>query len=195
MPSDEGNPVEKTNIYLVGPMGSGKTTIGQRLARQLGLAFYDCDQEIEARTGASVNLIFDIEGEAGFRERERQVLAELTAQRGVLLATGGGTVVSAANRELLGRTGIVVYLRTSVRQQLERLRRDRSRPLLQTRNKEHKLKELAEQRDPLYEELADLVFPSRSRNIDIAVTQIHEAICSFKAAVERSEPDTRGNHS
>jgi len=180
MPSNEGNPVEKTNIYLVGPMGSGKTTIGQRLARKLGLAFYDSDQEIEARTGASVNLIFDIEGEAGFRERERQVLAELTAQRGVLLATGGGTVVSPENRKLLGSTGIVVYLRTSVRQQLERLRRDRSRPLLQTRNKEHKLKELAEQRDPLYEELADLVFPSRSRNIDSAVDQILEAIRAFR---------------
>lgn len=187
MPTNGGNPVEKTNIYLVGPMGSGKTTIGQRLAHKLGLAFYDSDQEIEARTGASVNLIFDIEGEAGFRERERQVLAELTAQRGVLLATGGGTVVSRENRDLLGRTGIVVYLRTSVRQQLERLRRDRSRPLLQTRNKEHKLKELAEQRDPLYEELADLVFPSRSRNIDSAVDQILEAIRAFRTQAPRSE--------
>lgn len=187
MPSSGGNSVEKTNIYLVGPMGSGKTTIGQRLARKLGLAFYDSDQEIEARTGASVNLIFDIEGEAGFRERERQVLAELTAQRGVLLATGGGTVVSRENRELLGRTGIVVYLRTSVRQQLERLQRDHSRPLLQTRNKEHKLKELAEQRDPLYEELADLVFPSRSRNIDSAVDQILEAIRTFRTQAPRSD--------
>ena len=193
MLNDEQFPAERTNVYLVGPMGSGKTTIGQRLARKLGLSFYDSDQEIEARTGASVNLIFDIEGEAGFRERERQVLAELTAQNGVLLATGGGTVITPENRELLRTTGIVVYLRTSVRQQLERLRRDRSRPLLQTRNKEHKLKELAEQRDPLYEELADLVFPSRSRNIDTAVNQIHEAIRTFRAEATRTvfEPETK----
>ena len=181
MPVNEDFPRKKRNIYLVGPMGSGKTTIGQRLARRLELDFYDSDQEIESRTGASVNLIFDVEGEAGFRERERQVLAELAAQCGVLIATGGGTVLSAANREVLKQTGIVVYLRTSVRQQLERLRRDRSRPLLKSGNKEHKLKELAEQRDPLYEEVADLVFPSRSRNIDSAVDQIFDAVRAFEA--------------
>ena len=190
MPVDEDFPVEKRNIYLVGPMGSGKTTIGQRLARSLGLAFYDSDQEIESRTGASVNLIFDVEGENGFRERERQVLAELAAQRGVLVATGGGTVLSAANRELLKRTGIVVYLRTSVRQQLERLKRDRSRPLLKAVNKEHKLKELAEQRDPLYEGVADLVFPSKNRNIDAAVNQIEEAIRTFRSGPEPTTSDT-----
>ena len=190
MPADEDFSRKKRNIYLVGPMGSGKTTIGQRLARRLGLDFYDSDQEIESRTGASVNLIFDVEGEVGFREREHQVLAELAAQSGVLVATGGGTVLSAANREILKRTGIVVYLRTSVRQQLERLRRDRTRPLLKSGNKEHKLKELAEQRDPLYEELADLVFPSRNRNIDSAVDQIHEAICDFKAGKGQVKPFT-----
>ena len=106
------------NVYLIGPMGSGKTTIGQRVARQLGLEFLDCDQELEAQTGASVSLIFDVEGEEGFRERETRMLEKLTARRGVLVATGGGVVLRPENRDLLRRSGLVVYLRTSVAQQL-----------------------------------------------------------------------------
>jgi shikimate kinase len=172
-------PVAKGNIYLIGPMGSGKTTIGNRLAQKLGLKFYDSDHEIETRTGASVSLIFEIEGEAGFRERESRMLQELTALDGVLIATGGGSIVDQANREMLRNSGLVVYLQTSIGQQLGRLGRDRSRPLLQTGNKEFRLLELARHRNPLYEKTADLVFPVKSRNIDNTVNQIYQAICSY----------------
>ena len=161
-------------------MGSGKTTIGNRLAKKLDLAFFDCDEEIEKQTGASVNLIFEIEGETGFRQRESRMLRDLAARNGVLLATGGGAVVSESNRKLLRKNGIVVYLRTSVAQQLNRLRRDRSRPLLQTDNKETRLEELARLRNPMYEAVADLVIPVKNRNIDRTVEQIYQAICSFE---------------
>lgn len=160
------------NIYLIGPMGSGKTTVGQRLAKKLNLEFYDCDHEIEERTGVSINLIFDIEGEDGFRKREHRMLSELTAREGVLIATGGGVVTSEANRTLLRRTGIVIYLKATVSQQMERLRLDKSRPLLQTEDREKKLEELAEARNPWYEELADLRFPARNRNVENTVNQI-----------------------
>ena len=161
-------------------MGSGKTTIGYRLAKKLELEFFDCDQEIENRTGASVNLIFEIEGENGFRMRESRMLRELAARKGVLLATGGGAVVSESNRKLLRKNGIVVYLRTSIDQQLDRLRRDRTRPLLQTDNRETRLQELARLRNPMYEEVADLVVPVKNRNVDKTVDQIYRAICAFE---------------
>jgi len=163
-------------------MGSGKTTIGIRLARRLGLQFFDCDHEIESRTGVSINLIFDIEGEAGFRERETNMLRELAEKSGVLVATGGGAVLSADNREVLRRTGTVVYLETPVQKQLQRLRRDRSRPLLQTRDRAKKREELAQHRNPLYENLADLKFPARAGTIDNAVDRIAEAISSLQHA-------------
>lgn len=156
------------NIYLVGPMGSGKTSIGQRLARELGLEFCDCDHELEEHTGASINLIFDVEGEEGFRQRETAMLRELSGRCGVVLATGGGAILREENRDLLKGTGLVVYLQTTVQQQLNRLRRDRSRPLLQTEDREQKLNDLARQRDPLYESVADLVFPARNRGLDAA---------------------------
>lgn len=157
-------------------MGSGKTTLGQRLAAKLGLDFFDCDHEIEARTGASINLIFDIEGESGFRERETRMLRELTGRDGVLVATGGGAVLADVNRDLLKSTGTVVYLKTPVRKQLHRLRRDRSRPLLQTRERAEKLEELAEIRNPLYEEIADLIFPARSGSIEKTLQKICRAL-------------------
>ncbi len=162
----------QTNVYLIGPMGSGKTTIGRRLAKKLGLEFLDCDHELEARTGASVSLIFDVEGEPGFRARETRMLRELTARQGVLLATGGGTVISEENRKLLSDRGLVVYLRTSVRQQLRRLARDTSRPLLQTDDREEKLARLAEERNPLYEALADIEFPAQDRGLEAAATEL-----------------------
>jgi shikimate kinase len=182
------------NIFLVGPMGSGKSTIGSRLAHKMGLVFYDCDREIETRTGASVKLIFEIEGEARFRERESRMLEELSSRRGVLVATGGGAIVSESNRALLRKSGIVVYLRTTVRQQIERLRRDHSRPLLQTDDKESKLKELAVIRNPLYEEVADLVFPVRDSNIEGTVGQMILALRDFNRQKEANAPpfDTTG---
>jgi len=168
-----------SNIYLIGPMGSGKTTIGQRVAKQLEMEFIDCDRNLEKQTGASVNLIFDVEGESGFRTRESNMLKELTSRHNVLVATGGGTVLKEENRELLKRTGLVVYLQTSVSQQLRRLRLDRTRPLLQEGDRRQKLTRLAAARNPVYEELADLVFPSRNRGPEIAARHLTEAILSY----------------
>jgi shikimate kinase len=168
-----------SNVYLIGPMGSGKTTIGQRLAERLGLEFLDCDHELEEQTGASVNLIFDVEGEEGFRLRETRMLSALTSREGVLVATGGGAVLSAENRKLLSDSGLVVYLRTSVSQQLQRLRRDKSRPLLQTAGRKEKLAQLAEQRNPFYEELADIEFPAQNRSLDIVARKLSEIILSY----------------
>ena len=166
------------NIYLVGPMGSGKTSIGQRLARLLDLEFLDCDHELEAQTGASVSLIFDIEGEEGFRCRETRLLRELTARCGVLVATGGGVILKEENRELLRKSGLVVYLQTPVSKQLRRLKRDRTRPLLQTDNRREKLTRLAEHRNPLYKEVADIVFPAQNRSLDSAAEELARVIRS-----------------
>lgn len=167
-----------SNIYLIGPMGSGKTTIGQRVAKLLDLEFFDSDREMESQTGASVNLIFDIEGETGFRARETKLLQTLTARKNILLATGGGVILKSENRELLRHSGLVVYLKTSVNQQQRRLRRDRSRPLLQTGDRLKKLTELAEARNPLYEGLAHIVFPSQNRGPNIAAKLLANTIQS-----------------
>ncbi len=164
------------NIFLVGPMGSGKTSIGQRVAALLGLQFFDCDHELEKQTGASVSLIFDVEGEEGFRARETKMLDELTSRTGVLVATGGGVILRAENRRLLQDRGTVVYLKTSVSQQLKRLARDRTRPLLQTADRRKKLEAMALQRNPLYQELADIEFPAQNRALDSVAHQLAETI-------------------
>ena len=171
-----------TNVYLIGPMGSGKTTIGQRLAKLMDMEFLDNDHELESHTGANVGLIFDLEGEDGFRKRETAMLKSLVARKNILLATGGGTVVSAKNRELLKHSGLVVYLKTSVSQQLRRLRQDKSRPLLQSVDREEKLANLARERNPLYESLADLTFPSQNRGLDAASRALYNAILSHQTA-------------
>jgi len=168
----------QTNVYLIGPMGSGKTSIGQRLAKKLKLEFLDCDHELEAQTGASVNLIFDVEGEQGFRERETSMLKNLVCRQGVLVATGGGAVLREENRSLMSESGLVVYLQTSVSQQLRRLRRDKSRPLLQTEDRKEKLIRLAEERNPLYEELAEIVFPAQNRALDTVASDLAKLIRS-----------------
>jgi shikimate kinase len=190
-------PDAKKNIYLIGPMGSGKTTIGYRLAQKFGMSFYDSDQEIETQTGASVSLIFEIEGEAGFRQREQRMLQRLSMLEGVLVATGGGAIVNQTNRDLLRNSGIVVYLRTSVDQQLDRLGRDRSRPLLHNADKQCKLLELAQDRNPLYEQTADLIFAAKNRHIDSTVNQIYQAICSYRdqTSTESDGPNNAGARS
>ncbi len=147
-----------SNLILIGPMGAGKTCIGRRLAQRFGLRLVDLDLEIEQRTGASVTRIFECEGEAGFRTRERATLVELLVADGVLLATGGGAVLDADNRLLLRRRGFVVHLQVSSGQQLERLARDTSRPLLARDDRDEVLRELAMTRTPLYTEIADLQF-------------------------------------
>lgn len=175
------------NIYLIGPMGSGKTTIGQRLASLLGLSFRDSDRELEKLTGASVSLIFDIEGESGFRARETRMLESLVTLENIVVATGGGTILKAENRTLMKRSGLIVYLQTTVAQQLERLRRDRSRPLLQNGNRKQKLTELAAARNPLYLKLADIVFPTHKQSPDTAAKQLANAILSHKSEVHEEK--------
>ena len=147
----------KQSIFLVGPMGAGKSTTGRLLAKRLGLEFVDSDHEIEARTGADIPLIFEIEGEAGFRRREKEMIDELTRQQGIVLATGGGAILDPDNRANLNARGIVVYLETTVDQQLERTAFDRNRPLLQTDDRRQKLETLMQERSPLYREVADIV--------------------------------------
>ena len=160
------------NVFLVGPMGAGKSTIGRLLAKELGFPFKDSDREIEARTGADIPWIFDVEGEEGFREREEAMIAELVQERGIVLATGGGVVMREANRTALADSGLVVYLCTSVDQQLQRTAKDRQRPLLQTADPEKVLRDLMAKRDPLYREIAHLVIETDQRGPKTVVTSI-----------------------
>ncbi len=148
------------NIILIGPMGSGKSTIGQIIAARLDREFIDSDHFIEHRTGVDIPRIFDIEGEEGFRLRETKALQELTARKNIVLATGGGSVIREENRKLLKASGYIIFLDTTVEQQLERLKYDKKRPLLQTENPRERLEALLEQRKPLYIELADLRIPT-----------------------------------
>ena len=146
-------------------MGSGKTTIGKQLASLLKLDFYDCDHELEEQTGASVSLIFDVEGEAGFRKRESRLLEQLTTKTGILLSTGGGVICSEQNRSLLRTNGFVVYLKTSIESQLKRLSQDKSRPLLQAEDRVQRLLDLARVRNPLYDSTADMVYNTRNQSV------------------------------
>lgn len=159
----------KTNIFLVGPMGAGKTTIGRQLAEALDMEFLDSDHEIEARSGATIPWIFDVEGEAGFRKREQAMIEELTQRDNIVLATGGGAVLSEANRHCLKTRGTVIYLSASIEQLLQRTQRDRNRPLLQTEDPRAKLDELMQIREPLYREVADIVLETNTSNIRHAV--------------------------
>ena len=146
-----------SNLFLIGPMGAGKSTVGRRLARALQMRFVDLDQVIEAETGSSIALLFEIQGEAAFRERESAALARTAELDGIVLATGGGSVLAPANRAVLGQRGFVLYLEAPVELQLERLSRDHSRPLLRAPDRAQRLRDLAETRNPIYRELADLV--------------------------------------
>ncbi len=169
----------RRNIYLVGPMGAGKTTIGRLLAQQLGLEFFDSDHEIEARTGVDIPTIFEYEGEEGFRCREERAINELTQRQGLLLATGGGVVKNPQNRRHLSARGTVVYLQVSVDEQLRRTRKDRNRPLLQTDNPRELLEKMADERAPLYEEIADYRF-----NTDNKATR--QVVSDILAALEKT---------
>lgn len=177
------------NIFLIGPMGSGKTTIGKQLAKTFGLEFYDCDHELERLTGASVNLIFDLEGEEGFRLRESHVLDQLTAKRGVLVATGGGTVCNEENRRLLRSRGLVVYLKTSINNQLKRLSKDKSRPLLQAEDRTQRLRDLAEARNPLYDATADLVFSTRDSSVYATARALSSTILERLNTLGQEQPN------
>lgn len=153
------------NIYLVGLMGAGKTSVGRYLARRLGKTFYDCDHEIERRTGVTIPVIFDIEGEAGFRVREASVLGDLTNLQDIVLATGGGAVIDAQNRKALSERGTVVYLRASPADLWQRTRNDRNRPLLQTADPHARLQQLFAERDPLYREVATVIEDTGNQSV------------------------------
>ncbi len=157
---------------LVGPMGAGKSTIGRSLATALGVGFHDSDSLIEERSGATIAWIFDVEGESGFRDRETTILRELAGTRAAVIATGGGAVIREENRRLITAMGRVVYLETSVRQQLARTRRDRKRPLLNTADRETVLRTLFAARDPLYREVADLIVRTDGRGTHSVVREI-----------------------
>lgn len=153
-------------------MGAGKSTIGRHLADELHLEFYDSDQEIERRTGADIAWIFDLEGEDGFRAREENVINDLTDKQGIVLATGGGSVVNKAVRNRLSARGIVVYLQTTIDKQVARTQRDKRRPLLQKGDPEQVLRALAEQRNPMYEEVADYVVDTDDQSARAVANQI-----------------------
>ena len=162
----------KPNIFLVGPMGAGKTSIGRQLAEALGMDFFDSDHEIEARSGATIPWIFDVEGEEGFRKREQTMIDELSQRQNIVLATGGGAVLSEATRKHLKTRGTVIYLSASIDLLLERTQRDRNRPLLQTENPRARLEELMQIREPLYREVADIVLETDDSSIRHTVNRI-----------------------
>jgi shikimate kinase len=172
------------SVFLVGLMGAGKTSVGRTLAKRLRRAFYDMDQEIERSTGVKIPLIFEIEGEAGFRARESKVLAELVQRKDIVLATGGGAVLSEPNRRLLAEHGTVIYLRAAPRDLWQRTRHDRNRPLLQTDDPLAKLQELFEQRDPLYREIADVVVDTGSQSVGLLTHQLELRLMRLTAGPE-----------
>jgi shikimate kinase len=165
----------KQNLFLVGPMGSGKTAVGRQLAKMLHARFYDSDAEIERHTGVDIAYIFEKEGEPGFREREREAIDALTRLEPIVLATGGGAIIRPENRRHLAERGCVVYLETTVTQQAERVRHGRHRPLLADRDPAERLAELMRERAPLYAEVADIVVPTDGRKVQVVAEQIlHE---------------------
>ncbi|WBE25898.1 shikimate kinase AroK [Denitrificimonas caeni] len=173
--------MQTRNYILIGPMGAGKSTIGRLLAKELALPFKDSDKEIEERTGASIPLIFDVEGEAGFRDREQAVIAELCGQQGLVLATGGGAVLRAENRQAMRQGAVVIYLHASVEHQLARTARDRNRPLLQTENPEQVLTALLALRDPLYREIATLIIETDTRPPRMVVQEIMQFLSTYNS--------------
>jgi shikimate kinase len=165
-----------TSVFLVGPMGSGKSAVGRRLAQTLGLEFIDSDDVIEERAGVDIPFIFEWEGEAGFRERERRVIDDLTSQPGIVLATGGGSAMDPDNRAHLRARGYVVYLQTSIEQQLRRTSGGRPRPMLATGDPKDVLTQLLAVRDPQYREIAHLVVDTDGRKVAAVVEDIQRAL-------------------
>lgn len=196
MDSEQG-PVPATeraggNIFLVGLMGAGKTSVGKLLARRLGKTFYDCDHEIELATGVRVPVIFEIEGEAGFRAREGRMLAELVQRRNIVLATGGGAVLSEHNRGLLSEHGTVVYLRAAPQDLWQRTRHDRNRPLLQTPDPLARLSQLFDERDPLYRGIAHVIMDTGNQSVSSLAHRLAQklAVLASPRHVDAATPDT-----
>lgn len=168
------------NLILVGMMGAGKTTMGKTLARHLGKTFVDSDEEIQKRTGVTIPHIFDVEGEAGFRQRESSVIEDLLGRDNMVLATGGGAVLAEQNRLVLRQNGVVVYLKASVHDLWQRTRHDRNRPLLQTDDPRAKLQALFQQRDPLYLEVADIVIQSGRQSVHALMLHLVSEIEAYR---------------
>ena len=164
------------NVFLIGPMGAGKSAVGRQLARLLHLDFVDSDDEIESRTGVDIPFIFEKEGEQGFRQRESRVIDDLSQREGIVLATGGGAVIDADNRNRLGARGYVVYLRTSIDQQLARTRKGRERPMLEGDDPRTILENLMADREPLYLEIADLTVDTDGRKVRAVANEILDGI-------------------
>ncbi|HKU70864.1 MAG TPA: shikimate kinase [Burkholderiales bacterium] len=169
------------NVFLVGMMGAGKTSMGKVLARRLNKTFLDCDHEIERLTGVKVAVIFEIEGEAGFRQRETKTLAELVLHKDIVLATGGGAVLSPENRRLLAENGVVVYLRATAVDLWNRTRHDKNRPLLRTADPRARLEQLHAERDPLYREVADIVVDTGSQSLASLAQRLEQQLLERQA--------------
>ena len=170
----------KNKVFLIGPMGAGKTTIGKQLAMILGLPFVDTDQVIEDRSGADIPWIFDVEGEEGFRNRETKVLADVCEQGAAVIATGGGIVMREENRALIAEHGAVVYLNAAIEQQIERTSKDKGRPLLDTENPDQVIRDLMAIRDPLYREIATIVRHSDHKSPKAAAQEIARELGQLK---------------
>jgi len=173
---------QSANLYLIGPMGVGKSTIGRMLAAALDKPFFDSDREIEAVTGADIPWIFDVEGEAGFRVREERMIDKLTQRDGIVMATGGGAILSANSRSNLHSRGTVVYLKASLAQQFERTSKDRNRPLLQTADPMSRIRELMKIREPLYNEIAHIMVDTSRRGPRTVVTEILRRLREYEQA-------------
>ena len=178
--SDSSRKLLSGNLILVGMMGSGKTTMGRAMAKHLGKAFVDSDEEITKRTGVTIPHIFDVEGEPGFRLRELAAIRHLVERNNMVLATGGGAVMEEQNRSLLQQNGIVIYLKAGVHDLWQRTRHDRNRPLLQTGNPHARLTELFQQRDPLYQQISDIVAHSGRQSVHVLMMQLAEEIDAFR---------------
>jgi len=177
---EDSRKLQSGNLILVGMMGSGKTTMGRTLAKHLGKAFVDSDEEIQKRTGVTIPHIFDIEGEAGFRQRETAAISDLVERDNMVLATGGGAVLAEQNRLLLQQNGIVIYLKASAHDLWQRTRHDRNRPLLQIADPHAKLTELFQQRDPLYRQVADIVVQSGKQSAHALMLHLVDEIETFR---------------
>lgn len=173
------------NIFLVGPMGSGKSTIGRQLARVLRRKFYDSDREIEKRTGVTISWIFEMEGEEGFREREERVIDELSAKENIILATGGGAVLREQNRMHLKQRGQVVYLSSTIEQLYKRTANDKKRPLLQTADRRQQIESILKQRDPLYREVADIIVMTGERSVKNTVNTVLRKMKQSRKAMSK----------
>jgi len=183
------------NLFLVGPMGSGKSAVGKHLSKILDMQLYDSDTEIERITGVDISYIFEKEGEAKFREREVEVINNLTQLNGIILATGGGAILSPVNREHLHKRGKVIYLQTSVEQQLERTRQTRHRPLLNTADPEKKLRDLLAVRAPLYQSIATLTVSTDHRRVHAVTTDIiHGLELASHSKLELSKLEDSAGH-